>query len=67
MNPGLLKSILVKHGDTQEALAAALGISLSALNAKIRGKRSFRQNEILAIKRRYGLSADEIDDIFFAS
>ena len=67
MNTDLLKSILVKNGDTQAKLAEFLGISLSVLNAKIHGKRSsFRQNEIMAIKRRYSLSADEIDEIFFA-
>lgn len=68
MNTGLLKSVMVKNGDTQAKLAEFLGLSLSGLNAKIHGKNaSFRQNEIMAIKKRYGLSADEIDEIFFAS
>lgn len=67
-NADLLKSVLVKNGDTQAKLAEFLGLSLSALNAKIHGKRSsFRQNEIMAIKARYNLNADEIDEIFFTS
>lgn len=66
MNIDLLKSVIVKNGDTQEKLAKFLGISLSSLNAKIHSRRSsFRQNEIMAIKGRYGLNADEIDEIFF--
>ena len=68
MNTKLLKSFIARNGDTQEKLAEYLGISLSNLNAKLHGKRSsFRQNEIMAIKERYGLSADDIDEIFFAS
>lgn len=67
MNSALLKGIIKTHGDTQEGLSDALGISLSNLNAKINGKgTSFRQSEIIAIKERYGLTADEIEQIFFA-
>lgn len=68
MNKKLFKAILVKNGDTQKELAAALGISLSNLNAKINSTgASFRQTEILAIKTRYHMTADEVDAIFFAS
>lgn len=66
MNEALLRSQMVKNGDTQDSLAAAMGISLSRLNAKINSnKAEFRQNEILFIKRRYNLSPDEVDAIFF--
>lgn len=68
MNSALLKSHMVKNGDTQTALAEALGISLSNLNAKINGNGTdFRQSEIDAIKRRYHLTADDVDAIFFAA
>lgn len=68
MNAKLMKSEIVKHGDTQTDLAKYLGISVSNLNEKIHGKStSFRQNEISAIKERYNLSADDVDCIFFAS
>lgn len=68
MNEKLFKSFMAKYGDTQESLAAALGISRSRLNSKIKGKEaSFRQNEIGAIKQRYHMSADDVDSVFFAS
>ncbi|MEE3478759.1 MAG: hypothetical protein VZQ81_01855 [Succiniclasticum sp.] len=66
MNKQLLKAEMVRYGDTQESLAAAMGISLSRLNAKINSEHAeFRQNEILFIKRRYALDADSINAIFF--
>lgn len=66
MNSELMKSYIVRNGDNQSKLSDALGISLSNLNAKINGKSaSFRQNEIIAIKDRYGLTAEEVDSIFF--
>lgn len=67
MNKKLLNSFMAKNGDTQERLADALGISLSNLNAKMNSKgASFRQTEIMAIKNRYGLTADDVDGIFFS-
>lgn len=65
MNKQLLKAKMAEYGDTQAQLAAAIGISASNLNEKINGKVSFRQNEIAAIRRRYDLSAQEVDLIFF--
>lgn len=67
MNSELLKSYIGKNRDTQEALAGAIGVSLSALNAKINGHSSFRQNEIDVIRRRYSLTASELEAIFFSS
>lgn len=66
MNERLLKAKIVEHGDTQAILASAIGISASNLNDKINGKVSFRQDDIVAIRNRYGLSAQEVDLIFFA-
>lgn len=65
MNKRLFNAKMTEYGDTQLALAAALGISRTRLNAKINGVTDFRQNEILFIKDRYSLTAAEIDDIFF--
>lgn len=65
MNSQLLKGKIVENGDTQAELAASIGISASNLNDKINGKVSFRQNEIVAIRNRYKLSAEEVDTIFF--
>lgn len=67
MNSNLLKAKMVAYGDTQAQLAAAIGISASNFNDKITGKVSFRQREIAAIKRRYGLSAEDVDLIFFSA
>ena len=66
MNKALLRAEMIKHGDTQETLAKAMGISLSRLNAKINSENAeFRQTEIIFIKDRYNLSAADVDSIFF--
>lgn len=65
MNSNLLKSKMAAYGDTQAQLASAIGISASNLNDKITGKVSFRQSDIAAIKKRYNLSAEDVDLIFF--
>ena len=56
------------HGESQKDLAQYLQMSLSRLNAKINEYRGaqFRQNEIAAIQEHYGLSAEEVHEIFFA-
>lgn len=67
MNGKLLKAKMVEFGDTQADLAKAIGISTSNLNEKLNGKVSFRQSDIAAIRRRYNLSAEEVDLIFFGA
>lgn len=68
MNKLLLKSIMVKHGDTQAKLAAAMGISESRFNAKINSRdgAEFMSSEMNFIKDRYNLSANEASAVFFA-
>ena len=66
MNKEKLKSVMCLNGDNQIRLSNALGISRSTLSAKINGKASFTQPEISAIKKMYKLTADEVEDIFFA-
>lgn len=65
MNGTSLKSVMVKHNDTQEKLAEVLDLPVSGLNARINGKIDFRRSEINAIRRRYGLSPEETISIFF--
>ena len=66
MNETLLRSVMIKNGDTQGTLAEAMGISLSRLNAKINNNGAeFKQTEILFIKQRYKLTAKEVNEIFF--
>ena len=67
MNQRLLKSIMIKNGDTGKELAQALNISRSTLSHKMTGYKGlcFTQREILIIKERYQLTAREIEEIFF--
>ena len=68
MDETLLRVQMVKHGDTQEKLALAMGISLSRLNAKIKSNNAeFKQTEMLFIKERYKLTAKEVNEIFFSN
>ena len=67
MNKPLLKSFIVRYDGTQSALASAMGISLSRLNAKINGtKAEFTQGEMDFIRKRYNLDLQDVNDIFFA-
>lgn len=66
MNKNKLRAKMVEHGDTQADLAKALFISVSNLSLRINGRVDFRQSEIDLIKKRYNLSAEDLDHIFFA-
>lgn len=58
---------MVLHGDTNKTIAEALGIGENSFSAKINDNGTeFKQKEIAIIKRRYNLSAEEVDAIFFA-
>lgn len=63
-----LESVMKKYGDTQATLAKVLGISRTCFNNKIneRDDACFTQPEMKAIKNRYNLTANDIDEIFFA-
>lgn len=66
MNPMLLRSIMVLHGDTNRDLAEALGITEQSVSSKINERGTeFKQGEIMKIKERYSLSADQVEAIFF--
>lgn len=69
MNKRKLNAVMQLHGESQQNLADFLEMSLSRLNAKINEYRGaqFRQNEIAAIQEHYGLTAEEVNEIFFAS
>lgn len=68
MNGDMLREIMAFFGDTNESLANVLGISASTFSAKINEKRGaeFNQGEIIKIIKRYNLTTDEIEKIFFA-
>jgi len=67
MNKALLNSYMAKNSETQAALAAAMGISLSRLNAKINEFHgaAFTQTEMAFIIGRYNIPNDEACKIFF--
>ncbi len=67
MNKNLFKSVVIANGDNFAMLADYLGITVSTLSKKVneRCKAGFNQPEILMIKNRYSLTADEVDAIFF--
>ena len=65
MNKTLFNIYMIKNHETQKTLAEAMGIAQSALSDRINGKTEFRQNEINFIRRRWGLSDQEVVDIFF--
>ena len=67
MNKIALKIIMMKNGDNGLTLSKYLDISRSTLSAKMseNNKSEFTQSEILKIKKRYNLTAYEIDEIFF--
>lgn len=68
MNKNELEAMMKRHGDTGCTLANYLGIARSTFSAKINETNGaeFTQGEILMIKTKYSLTADEIDTIFFA-
>lgn len=67
MDMNLLRYFMGLHGDNQSTLAAAIGLSQSALSARMNGKTDFRKNEMETIRKRYDLDAENIQRIFFAN
>ena len=65
MNGQKLKAMIVQNYETQSVLAEALGLPVSALNARINGHTEFRRSVINAIRERYHLSPEETINIFF--
>lgn len=60
----ILKSLRVKHGDTQEDLSKFLGITIGTFNLKENGKCKFTLDEAYKIAKRYN---SKIEDIFFVN
>ena len=67
MNKNELLAKMALHGDTGGALSDYLGISRGTFSLKINEKdgAEFTQKEIMMIKDKYNLSAQEVDTIFF--
>ena len=56
---------MVKNSETQSRLAADMGMAASALNARIKGHVDFRQKEISFLRKRWGLTPEQVLLIFF--
>lgn len=67
MNAKLFRSMMVLNNDTNKTLADFLDISETSVSNKINEKGTeFKQGEIAMIKERYGLSAEQVEAIFFS-
>ena len=68
MNKEKLRSIIVLNGENQNILSLFMGITPQSFSGKIneRNGAEFTQSEIKLIKDRYNLTAEEVDEIFFA-
>ena len=67
LNKAKLESFMKLFHDTGETLSKYLDIARSTFSAKINETNGaeFTQGEIMAIKRRYNLSPQDLIDIFF--
>ena len=66
MNKNELRAVMARYGDTAGSLARYLGMTDGTLSNKINGETDFWRKEVLQIKERYNLTAEEVDNIFFA-
>lgn len=67
MNSRLLRSVMVLNNDTNKDLADFLGISEVSVSNKINEVGTeFKQGEIALIKKRYNLSPEQVEEIFFS-
>ena len=68
MNKGMLRSIMVLHGETNSNIANLLGISEASVSCKINEKNTeFKQGEIAKIRDHYNLTDKQVADIFFVN
>lgn len=69
MNIKELRIEMLRHNETGEDLAKAIGISRQTLSRKMskNKKTDFTQGEIAKIKNHYSLTNDRVNEIFFAN
>ena len=65
MKKNLLEAEMKRFGDSNETLAGALEITPTTLSRKKNGGSDFTLPELEEIKSRYGLGAEQMDEIFF--
>lgn len=60
-----LRGLIREKNYTQEEIAKSIGINLSTLNQKLRGRSLFKQKEISSMCEVLDISSDEIGVYFF--
>lgn len=60
-------ALLARKEITREKIASLLGINIATLYRKINGTSDFTRQEIQTIRLAFGLNAEEVDAIFFAT
>lgn len=68
MNSRLLKIKMLEHGQVEsfnDELVRVLKISRPTAISKWKGKSDFTKPEIETLKHEYGLTANDVDEIFF--
>lgn len=60
-----LRGFIKERFGSNQNFADFIGIGVTALYDRLSGKTAFKQDEIDAVVREYGLSGDEIMRIFF--
>lgn len=66
MNTKELRVEMIRHDDTTESLAEFLEISRVSMIRKLNCESSFKQEEMVKIKKRYDLSTERFVEIFYA-
>lgn len=69
MNKNMYRSKMALFGDTNESIADYLGITPQRNSAKVNGTNGaeYTQGEIALLKKRWKLTARDVDSIFFAN
>lgn len=61
-----LREQIDRHNDKLESLASYLNITYQTLSKKMNEHVDFTRSEIMKIKQRYNLTAEQVDQIFFS-
>ena len=67
VNKNEFRSVMIRHGENQSDVAKWLGMSVANLSKKLNGNGDWTVAQIMCVKKRYDLSPEDIDRIFFSS
>ena len=65
VNTEKLNDLIKRSGLKREAIAKALGISVTTLKTKTDGIADFKSEEVCALKKLFNLSLEDIGELFF--